>query len=574
MLPLPWRRGPTTGRAWTVPILKARSPPCRWRGSEHSGCHVSDVWQGPGWWVASDGKWYPPELHPDAHLPTASSGTESTADGPWRSETVFGGTTRTVPPAAATAHPGTVDTSSRFAPRRRWPRRLLPVGALAVVVALVFVGIDIAPGGSSGWTDSSLHVVGSPVTAGRNVLVIDVTSSHQLELSAVDGSDGSIAWRRPFSASAITPGVAFEPVVLGHTALVLSPTGGASDMSVVVRGVDVATGRLLWSLAEPLVVSDAPTVCSGGNDFCLATFISDTTTALVIVAPASGHVVSAIQGPNRAMATSPTGDGQHGDLWQTNDVTPTLMEVSTSGSALWTRTVSALFGGSQFNPDDGWVFLQRGLLIVGSVGIAPTGHTLPLSGFRTVGIVTTDGTVKWNVPGFYLCGGGLAFLTADVACKYTGTAQVTSSSASMSGVGLTLEGLDPATGKTTWSTPVLGAQALSLGTNVAFVDGTHLVVRLTSSRRVVLDVTDGSSRPVGAGNVFWCEEEPTYRITSPPGTSAGGHRVSAPVFRTCSAAGTSVSALPSSTPASVGVDEGALFVWPTPHGLRATRIPA
>jgi len=26
---------------------------------------VSDVSQGPGWWVASDGKWYRPEQHPD-----------------------------------------------------------------------------------------------------------------------------------------------------------------------------------------------------------------------------------------------------------------------------------------------------------------------------------------------------------------------------------------------------------------------------------------------------------------------------------------------------------------------------
>ena len=25
---------------------------------------MSDVSQGPGWWQASDGKWYPPELHP------------------------------------------------------------------------------------------------------------------------------------------------------------------------------------------------------------------------------------------------------------------------------------------------------------------------------------------------------------------------------------------------------------------------------------------------------------------------------------------------------------------------------
>jgi CRP/FNR family transcriptional regulator, cyclic AMP receptor protein len=26
---------------------------------------MSDVSQGPGWWLASDGKWYPPELHPN-----------------------------------------------------------------------------------------------------------------------------------------------------------------------------------------------------------------------------------------------------------------------------------------------------------------------------------------------------------------------------------------------------------------------------------------------------------------------------------------------------------------------------
>ena len=28
---------------------------------------MSDVFEGPGWWMASDGKWYPPEGHPDAH---------------------------------------------------------------------------------------------------------------------------------------------------------------------------------------------------------------------------------------------------------------------------------------------------------------------------------------------------------------------------------------------------------------------------------------------------------------------------------------------------------------------------
>ena len=28
---------------------------------------MSDVFQGPGWWMASDGKWYPPERHPDVN---------------------------------------------------------------------------------------------------------------------------------------------------------------------------------------------------------------------------------------------------------------------------------------------------------------------------------------------------------------------------------------------------------------------------------------------------------------------------------------------------------------------------
>ena len=30
---------------------------------------MSDLSQGPGWWQASDGKWYPPERHPDYRPP-------------------------------------------------------------------------------------------------------------------------------------------------------------------------------------------------------------------------------------------------------------------------------------------------------------------------------------------------------------------------------------------------------------------------------------------------------------------------------------------------------------------------
>lgn len=35
---------------------------------------MSDVSQGPGWWLASDGKWYPPHTAPQATLPPDATG--------------------------------------------------------------------------------------------------------------------------------------------------------------------------------------------------------------------------------------------------------------------------------------------------------------------------------------------------------------------------------------------------------------------------------------------------------------------------------------------------------------------
>lgn len=45
---------------------------------------MSDVSQGPGWWQASDGKWYPPEQAPAAQpaMPSAAPGAYGAAAGP------------------------------------------------------------------------------------------------------------------------------------------------------------------------------------------------------------------------------------------------------------------------------------------------------------------------------------------------------------------------------------------------------------------------------------------------------------------------------------------------------------
>ncbi len=61
---------------------------------------MSEKPEGPGWWIASDGNWYPPELHPSVrevprppvptrmHVPPQPSLTTATASAPqrWQSQ--------------------------------------------------------------------------------------------------------------------------------------------------------------------------------------------------------------------------------------------------------------------------------------------------------------------------------------------------------------------------------------------------------------------------------------------------------------------------------------------------------
>ena len=42
---------------------------------------MSDRSEGPGWWIASDGKWYPPELHPSVREESATEPSMQGLDG-------------------------------------------------------------------------------------------------------------------------------------------------------------------------------------------------------------------------------------------------------------------------------------------------------------------------------------------------------------------------------------------------------------------------------------------------------------------------------------------------------------
>jgi hypothetical protein len=422
-----------------------------------------------------------------------------------------------------------------------------------------------------GWSDSSLNVVGAPITAEGQVLVLNTSSNRGLELTSIDAANGAVRWQRPFSPSLITAGVAFGPTAIGSTALDLIPAGAASDPNVIVEGINVADGAEVWALTEPVQLTDAPATCVGGRYFCIATFVSSTTTALVSLNPSTGSIMGSIPGPERSMAVPLPGEDFEGRLWETDNTSPTLAQVSSTGQLAWSKSVSSLFGGAQFNPSDGWDFELYHDVDVGSVGYPPRGNTFAMNGFKTVGIASANGAVRFEVPGDFYCGGGLQFLTPTVVCLYSGNLVRRGHSPIWTKVGLTLEGLDPLTGTITWHLPVLGARSLSIGTNVAFEDGSHLVVEDLSGQRVLLDVRTGAAETVPPGATYWCEKSVTYTSTPIQGSGTNGMRAGSPVFEGCSATGVPEQALPTSQPSSVGVTADGLFIWPTLHGLDAIR---
>ncbi len=136
---------------------------------------MSDTSQGPGWWRASDGKWYPPDTHPNYQAPE--------------------------PPKAP---PGPI---APFLPEqpsivrraweafRRWPRWGQIAAVVGVVVILLFalarLGNDEQPVASDGPTVSSIPTTLVPATTTSSVVLpagTDTTVS-----SIVDGDSFKVA---------------------------------------------------------------------------------------------------------------------------------------------------------------------------------------------------------------------------------------------------------------------------------------------------------------------------------------------------------------------------------------------
>jgi outer membrane protein assembly factor BamB len=440
---------------------------------------------------------------------------------------------------------------------------------LTLIGAGILVAPTVATSASAGWRDASLHVVGGPVVAHRMILVLNVNAGRQLELSAIRASNGTTAWQHPYSQSTITAGLAFSPVTIGSTVLDLAPDVSESNPLTYVQGLNVATGQAEWKVSVPLGVVDAPLVCGAGKYFCFTVFGNGNQTGLLELNPRTGNPVLEVPGLERNMGVAAPGSANGTGLWQSDASTPTFVQTSRSGRVAWSHQVSYLFGGRQFSPNYGWDIHVTRTLDIGSVGVAPRGTTQNINEVKTIAVATSSGAVKWRAPGMYQCMGALQFLTSNVTCVFSRPATQIGSIVSFRGTKLALSGLNSKTGALTWTEPVMDVKALSLGANVSFFDTTHVVVEDAHKKWVMLNTQNGSTTATASSQTFWCETTEKFKVVGLTGIAHSNERAGIPLYRGCTAQGTSVRSLPSSRPTSVGVLVGDKFVWASPQGLRA-----
>jgi hypothetical protein len=154
-------------------------------------------------------------------------------------------------------------------------------------------------------------------------------------------------------------------------------------------------------------------------------------------------------------------------------------------------------------------------------------------------------------------------------CVYNGVLAKSKSNANEStytGLQMTLQGFDPATGTVTWTVPVRNIAALTNG-NAAFVDDNSLLVQLASGAQAVLDTSDGKTVAVLPGQVFWCVGGSTFKVNEDKTFNKAESRPEGNEYFACKENGAPTPNWPSASPDQIGITVDGEFMWATAHGL-------
>jgi uncharacterized RDD family membrane protein YckC len=156
---------------------------------------MSDVSQGAGWWIASDGKWYPPQLHPAA-LPPQWSGPPT-----WTGQQPLYPPGYGPPPGYGLPHgfgpaPGAVNPGSHpdpvlAQPLAPWWKRLVAILIDGAIITFVYVIVLFAIGAAtanSSTHHTSTHQDAAQVAIGLIALWIVASIPNALYYGFMNGS--------------------------------------------------------------------------------------------------------------------------------------------------------------------------------------------------------------------------------------------------------------------------------------------------------------------------------------------------------------------------------------------------
>lgn len=408
-------------------------------------------------------------------------------------------------------------------------RTIRGIGIIVLVVLGVVSGSTLLqPGRLAGavapGSAASLHVVGGPVEAGKRAVVIYVDSSRNLHLAGIDPANGKVVWQYPYSATGATPGVPLYPSVIGKMVMGVSPAGKPKSPLVRLSGINATTGKVVWRGPGSFIPTDAPSPCAEGKYFCIPGYNGDGSSSLLLIHPNTGDYEGLLKGPFRAIGA---------DLYQTDANKPTLEQVSPGGSEAWRASVASIFGPG-VSPDYGWLIDQTATLNVGTIEPIVKGNGYDVSNEKTMGIDLATGDPRWSLNAEYDCGGSLYFISSQVACQYGGITSKPGSHGnfpSYTGLTIALIGLNADTGSVTWTVPVRNVDAIMNGDSLPFLDDTHVVITLADGQSALLNTADGTTSPLTAGEIFWCEKDPNYKVNAPKGFSDEADREYLALFR-------------------------------------------
>lgn len=437
-----------------------------------------------------------------------------------------------------------------------------------------------APRVQQAWVREGVRSVTRPIETHGRLLMYEVRAGG-LFLIALDPRSGKTLWEREATDSGITGGVAFSVTAVDDKVFYLRHVERGLAQLVAV---DVRHGSERWATTTAPGWLDMPVLCEDDRvHLCAGAFVDGERT-LVRVRVDDGRLTRV--GAGKQLGRS-LGVGLRDTGGSSADV---LARTTADGTVAWSRPAAELFGGHDVTSEQGWYFGRTDTLYVGHLGRRQPQQSHESTSHRLgdhvmAGFERATGQPRWAEPDTsYRCSGSIdAHLDPEEAaddaarqpgpffrCRYTGTvSRVDAERIYSDDMRATIEGFDPATGRTTWSVDVGGVPALAGGepAPMGLSDG-RVVLPTLDGGAIALDLMTGQTEDVAPDLRGWCAIPNDYETDDQ--VAFNNERVGQDWLVPCRADG-QLTQTPLELDGRYGTRFDDLLVWADDQGVRAVR---